>query len=126
MLQSACTGAVTTQTVGVGAANTLQVDIPLKYVNYESVMLSPSWMNENWTYRQAMQIEKTTGSLHYITGHKADSYGVIVGITYNAHMNSDLSDIRFVVLMVKQIYHFILYVMIQVRQLEVYVVQLLL
>jgi len=96
LLQSACTSAVTKQVAGVGAAGEIKVDIPKRYDKFESVTLKPVWYDSAWTKRQAMQITKSEGNLHGVQGHISEYYGVNVGIIYDADMNDDLSDLRFV------------------------------
>jgi len=96
LLQSACTSAVTKQIAGSAAAGAVEVDLAKRYDKYESVTLKPVWYDSNWTYRQPMQLTKSEGYLHGVPGHEHDYYGVNVGIIYDAHMNDDLSDLRFV------------------------------
>ena len=95
LLQSACTGAATKQVTGGAGAGTVTVDIPKRYDKYESVTLTPAWMDTGWTKRKALQIAKVEGYTHGFVGHTDDYYGITVGIPYDADMNADLSDVRF-------------------------------
>lgn len=95
MVQSSCTGGVTTQTANATTAGNVQIGLPKRYDKYESVKLMPIWYNSSWSKRKAIKLTKSQGRIHGTTGHKSDYYGTQVAIIYDADMNSDLSDIRF-------------------------------
>ena len=83
-------------TSSAGGANTVQINMPLTYQNYESVDLNAAWYNDtSFQYRMALPIQKSGGNLHGKVGHTNDYVGMTIYVPYNAHMNADFSDLRF-------------------------------
>lgn len=92
---SSCTSAAYNKTSGGATTGTIDITLPLKYENYESAVLIPSWYNTDWTYRIGLQLAETYGPLHGVPGHKKDYYGITIYVPYKTGMNTDFSDIRF-------------------------------
>ena len=55
--------------------------------NYTGV-LDPTWWNASWNYKIPINISENTGN-------NWANYSVLLTIPYNAHMNADFSDLRF-------------------------------
>jgi hypothetical protein len=72
---------------GTAPAGQVQVDIPMRWFNFTSIVLKRAWL-DGWSKRKAQPI--TAGS----TDHAGAPVKVVVA--YDADMNADFSDVRFV------------------------------
>lgn len=80
---------------GVVATGNVQVEIPLKYENYEDIELMPNWYDPAWGYRIGLSMHMALGKLHNAKGHKDDWYVINITVPYKAHMTDNaMTDLR--------------------------------
>jgi len=75
--------------------NLVVTAIPLSFLFFSSiprshVQATETWYDLNWLYRKSIIIDNTNNS------NNLTNYQIRIGASYNSHMKSDFSDIRFV------------------------------